>query len=51
MRGLIYSPHLFVWDGSLDFLGALSEIYPKTKHQRCWVHKIANVLDKLPKSK
>lgn len=48
-RGLNYTPHLAVGDGSLGFWGALNEIYPTTKHQRCWVHKTANVLDKLPK--
>ncbi len=48
-RGLVYSPHLAVGDGALGFWGALTEVYPKTVHQRCWVHKTANVLDKLPK--
>ncbi len=38
-------------DGALGFWGALSEIYPETKHQRCLKHKWANVLDKLPKAK
>lgn len=42
---------LAVADGSLGFWGALSEIYPETKHQRCLKHKWANVLDKLPKAK
>ena len=37
-------------DGALGFWAALEEEYPRTKHQRCWVHKTANVLDKLPKS-
>ncbi len=40
-----------VADGALGFWGALSEIYPETKHQRCLKHKWANVLDKLPKAK
>jgi len=49
-RGLEESPKLAIGDGALGFWKALSEIYPKTRHQRCWVHKTANVLDKLPKS-
>ncbi|OGQ29726.1 MAG: hypothetical protein A3B79_05015 [Deltaproteobacteria bacterium RIFCSPHIGHO2_02_FULL_50_15] len=42
---------LAVADGSLGFWGALSEIYPETRHQRCLKHKWVNVLDKLPKAK
>jgi len=42
-------PVLAVGDGALGFWAALREVYPKTREQRCWVHKIANVLDKLPK--
>jgi transposase-like protein len=49
-RGLKQSPELAVGDGNLGFWGALSEVYPKTQKQRCWVHKTRNVLDKLPKS-
>lgn len=49
-RGLPSSPKLAVGDGALGFWGALSKIYPETRHQRCWVHKTANVLNKLPKS-
>ena len=49
-RGLTIDPSLAVGDGSLGFWAALEEEYPRTKHQRCWVHKTANVLDKLPKS-
>jgi putative transposase len=49
-RGLPTSPKLAVGDGALGFWGALSKIYPETRHQRCWVHKTANVLNKLPKS-
>ncbi len=37
-------------DGALGFWKALSKVYPQTRHQRCWVHKTANVLNKLPKS-
>lgn len=49
-RGLNCSPHLAIGDGGLGFWGALTELHPETKQQRCWVHKTANVLDKLPKS-
>jgi len=48
-RGL-KAPVLAVGDGALGFWNAVSEIYPETKHQRCWFHKMGNVLDKLPKS-
>lgn len=37
-----------VGDGALGFWAALRQVYPKAREQRCWVHKIANVLDKLP---
>lgn len=50
MRGLKHSPKLAVGDGALGFWAALGQEYPETKHQRCWVHKTANVLDKMPKS-
>jgi transposase-like protein len=43
------APKLATGDGALGFWAALRQVYPKTKEQRCWVHKIANVLDKLPK--
>ncbi|HEK3808001.1 TPA: IS256 family transposase [Legionella pneumophila] len=49
-RGLPCAPKLAIGDGALGFWGALSKIYPETRHQRCWVHKTANVLNKLPKS-
>ena len=49
-RGLEIAPELAVGDGSLGFWSALAEVFPTTKIQRCWVHKTANVLDKLPKS-
>ena len=49
-RGLIHSPALAVGDGALGFWGALTEEYPTTVHQRCWVHKTSNILNKLPKS-
>ena len=44
------APELAVGDGALGFWGALEEVYPSTQQQRCWVHKTANVLNKLPKS-
>ncbi|GAF73495.1 unnamed protein product [marine sediment metagenome] len=47
-RGLP-APVLAVGDGALGFWAALREVYPETQEQRCWKHKIANVLDKLPK--
>jgi len=48
-RGLEIDPKLAVGDGALGFWKALKKVYPKTREQRCWVHKTANVLDKLPK--
>jgi transposase-like protein len=48
-RGLEQTPKLAVGDGALGFWAALEEEFPKTRAQRCWVHKTANVLDKLPK--
>jgi putative transposase len=50
-RGLVTEPKLAVGDGALGFWKALAEVYPHTKEQRCWVHKTANILDKLPKAK
>lgn len=49
-RGLTHGPKLAIGDGSLGFWKALYKVYGKTRWQRCWVHKTANVLDKLPKS-
>ena len=49
-RGLAIAPELAVGDGALGFWKALEEVFPSTQHQRCWVHKAANVLNKLPKS-
>jgi len=49
-RGLEQSPKLAVGDGALGFWKALDKVYPETRSQRCWVHKTANVLNKLPKS-
>ena len=47
-RGLP-APMLAIADGALGFWAALREVYPDTQEQLCCVHKIANVLDKLPK--
>ncbi len=49
-RGLTIAPQLAVADGALGFWKAIDEVWPKTRAQRCWVHKTANVLNKLPKS-
>lgn len=49
-RGMVMAPQLAVGDGALGFWAALAEIFPTTRHQRCWVHKTANVLNYLPKS-
>ena len=48
-RGLPEEPKLCVGDGALGFWGAKEELFPKARRQRCWVHKTANVLDKMPK--
>ncbi|HUO38512.1 MAG TPA: IS256 family transposase [Mycobacterium sp.] len=44
------APVLAIGDGALGFWGALREVFPETKEQRCWFHKIANILAALPKS-
>ena len=49
-RGLKEAPALAIGDGGLGFWAALEEVFPQTRHQRCWVHKSANVLDNLPKT-
>jgi putative transposase len=49
-RGLSLAPRIAVGDGALGFWKALDELFPGTHHQRCWLHKIANVLNKVPKS-
>ena len=49
-RGLAMAPELAIGDGALGFWRALEEAFPSVCHQRCWVHKAANVLTKLPKS-
>lgn len=49
-RGMIINPSLAVGDGALGFWPALEEEFPQCRQQRCWVHKTANILDKMPKS-
>jgi transposase-like protein len=49
-RGLTTGPRMATGDGALGFWKALAKCYPDTAHQRCWVHKTANVLSVLPKS-
>ena len=48
-RGLEIEPSLAIGDGALGFWKAVRQVWPTTKAQRCWVHKTANVLDKMPK--
>ena len=48
-RGM-QAPVLAMGDGALGFWGALSEVFPTTREQRCWFHKLGNILDKLPQS-
>jgi transposase-like protein len=49
-RGLAIAPELATGDGALGFWKALEAVFPATRHQRCWVHKTSNVLNKLPRS-
>jgi putative transposase len=53
LRGLkrrgMKAPVVAVGDGALGFWAAVREVWPETREQRCWVHKLANVLDKLPR--
>jgi putative transposase len=49
-QGLEMGPKLAIADGALGFWKALPQVYPESREQRCWVHKTANILDKLPKS-
>jgi putative transposase len=49
-RGLAIEPKLAIGDGALGFWAALRKIFPSVTEQRCWVHKTANVLNKMPKS-
>ena len=48
-RGMTDPPLLAVGDGGLGFWAALNEVFPETRHQRCWNHRTLNILDKLPK--
>ena len=48
-RGMSVDPKLAIADGALAFWKAFSQVFPTTAAQRCWVHKSANVLDKMPK--
>ena len=49
-RGLSIAPRVAVGDGALGFWKALEQIFPSTRHQRCWQHKVLNMLNKAPKS-
>jgi putative transposase len=49
-RGLQIAPEIATGDGALGFWKALDEVFPTARHQRCWVHKTVNVLDKVPVS-
>jgi len=49
-RGLALAPEVAVGDGALGFWKAIDEVFPSARHQRCWFHKISNVLNKFPKS-
>lgn len=49
-RGVETAPKLAIGDGALGFWKALEEEFPEARHQRCWVHKTANILDKMAKS-
>jgi transposase-like protein len=48
-RGLSVPPEIAVGDGAMGFWNALDRAFPGTKHQRCWVHKVKNVLNCFPK--
>jgi putative transposase len=48
-RGLSVAPEIAVGDGAMGFWNALDRVFPSTKHQRCWVHKVKNVLNCFPK--
>jgi len=49
-RGIKAGPELAIGDGALGFWSALRDVYPKTREQRCWVHKSANVTGAMPKA-
>jgi hypothetical protein len=48
-RGLTIAPDLACGDGVMGFWTALRDVYPTTKEQRCWVHKMANITGAMPK--
>lgn len=49
-HGLAMAPEIAVGDGALGFWKGLEEVFPSTRHQRCWQHKLINILNKVPKS-
>ena len=49
-RGLAAPPKLAVGDGALGFWKALDEVFAHVRHQRCWMHKTGNILNKMPKA-
>ncbi len=49
-RGLQSGPLFAAGDGAIDFWAALEEVFPQTRYQHCWFHKMSNVLNVLPKS-
>lgn len=49
-RGITTPPELACGDGAMGFWAALDEVYPQTRHQRCWMHKTGNILNYLPKT-
>lgn len=49
-RGLQAPPLLAVGDGAMGLWAALDEVFPQTRHQRCWFHKVGNILNAMPKS-
>jgi putative transposase len=49
-RGVTNGPQLAIGDGALGFWKAMDKVFPDARCQRCWVHKTANILNKLPKS-
>lgn len=45
----VRAPVVAVGDSALGFWAAVGHVWSETREQRCWVHRVANVLDKLPK--
>ncbi|MEI4235473.1 transposase [Roseovarius sp. D22-M7] len=50
VHGLAVPAEIAAADGAMEFWKALKEVFPGTRHQRCWIHKIANVLNRFAKS-